>query len=202
MPLRSLTTALLAAVAVFGLGACDTTDDTALDVFVVDFDLDTTDPAISDDGFVGSYTIDDVISGDDAADLADVLIDAGDGALVVAYIQSGVVFDVSTTSQTYSALPLTRGYERPIRIDDDGDGTFEDELVVDYIVTYEYSFDNSNFYFDVTSSARLDFANLLPATAGFRVVVIPDELFVVDGAGARVDLRDYEAVKAAYGLPD
>jgi len=43
MRLRSALSSLLLAVAVLGLGACDTTEDTALDVFVVDFNFNAQD---------------------------------------------------------------------------------------------------------------------------------------------------------------
>ena len=192
----------LAAAAVLSLGACDT-DDTALDVFVVDFEIDTSDPGIRDEGRVASYNTDDVVSPSDEAAVRDVLRDAGDGSLVVAYARTRDILDETATPQTYSGLPITRGFEGTVLVDEDDDGDFEEVPFVDFLVTYEYSFDNQDFYFDAVSSAALDFADFLPANLGIRLVVIPDELFRVNGqAGARVDLGDYEAVKRAYGLPD
>ena len=207
MTLRS-TLAALAAGALLTLGACDNYDEG--DVYYetrasfVDFRLNTTvaDDDYSDDGYVVSFDDRDAISPDDRDDLQDLLAEAGDGALVVAYIDSEVVLDIASTGQTYSAMPITRAYEGvPIRVDEDGDGTPEEIPYVDVVVTYEYSFDNAAFYFDVTSSAQLDFAEFLPNAVDFRVVVIPADRYNAR-AGARVDLRDYEAVKAAYGLPD
>lgn len=203
--LRSALSLTLALGAVLTLGACDTTEVYETRASFVDFRLNTTveDDDISDDGYVVSFDDRDAISSDDRADLQDLLSRAGDGALVVAYIDSGVVLDVATTGQTYSAMPITRGYEGiPILIDEDGDGTPEEIPYVDSIVTYEYSFDNSAFYFDVTSSAQLDFGALLPSATDFRVVVVPADYFAGARAGARIDFRDYEAVKAAFDLPD
>ncbi len=205
MTLRSTLSALLAAGVLFTLGACDTTDvyhETRASF--VDFRLNTTvhEDDYSEDGYAVSFDDRDAVSPDDRDDLQDLLAEAGDGALVVAYIDSEVVLDVVGTGQTYSAMPITRGYEGiPILVDEDGDGTSEEIPYVDYILTYEYSFDNGAFYFDVTSSAQLDFSTVLPGAIDFRVVVIPADLYRAR-AGARIDLRDYEAVKAAYGLPD
>jgi hypothetical protein len=89
--------------------------------------------------------------------------------------------------------------------------------VVGYTVSYEYSFDNDDLYFDVVSSApatdfdsdpRVLFDSVVPQRAengpdrlNFRLVTIPSDRYYSQGA-ARIDLRDYEAVKRAYNLPD
>lgn len=200
----SLRLTLLASLALLlSVSACDTYyEDDRGDVIVVDFTLDGDGYEVSDDGLVASFDTDDVELSSDRDGLRLALREAGDGALVAAYIDTELVLDVSGTGQTYSALPLTRGYEgQPILIDEDGDGTPEEIPYVDFTVTYEYSFDNQDFYFDVTSSAPLDWESFLPREIDMRVVTIPADVYYAR-AGARIDLRDYEAVKAAFGLPD
>ena len=206
MPLRSTLAALAAALLVTAASGCDTTEVYEATATYVDFRLDTSDRdnRISDDGGVASFDDQDVISPDDQSRLRSALATAGDGALVVAYVNSDLLFSAGTTGQTYSALPLTRGYE--VFIDLDGDGE-ADTPIVDYTIAYEYSFDNGAFYFDVTSSADLsqlplgDLDTVIPSAIDFRVVTLPASAAFAR-AGARVDLRDYEAVKAAYNLPD
>lgn len=202
----SLRLTLLASLAlVVSVGACDSyydDDDDRGDVVVVDFTIDGDGYEVSDDGLVASYDTDDIESASDRDGIAFALREAGDGALVAAYIDSELVLAVEGTGQTYSALPLTRGYEGlPIVIDEDGDGTPEEIPYVDFTVTYEYSFDNEDFYFDVTSSAALEWADFLPREIDMRVVTIPADVYYAR-AGARVDLHDYEAVRAAFNLPD
>lgn len=209
MPLRL---SLLAAL-VLTLGACDTndtfTDDGSLDVFVTDltFDAQTYDLG-GDDRTATFYSGNAQTSGDA---LEDALATAGDGDLVMLYIDVELVsFVDGADNGTWAALPLTRGFNE-VLFDDGGLGTT-------LLASYEYSFDNGNLYFDVVSSLPYTefaddpdalFDTILPQRAGqgpsqidLRLVVIPDELFYTNRAAARVDLRDYEAVKAAYGLPD
>ena len=218
MPLRSTLAALAAASVLLAASGCDTTDDTALSVFVADFNFDNRDYAVSADSRVATFDARDarVTRGS----LTDALRTAGDGALVMLYINVEQVQDVDGAegNVTWSALPLTRAYEELVLASDAEGGTVEIP-VVGYTSSYEYSFDNGDLYFDVVSSApatdfdsdpRALFDFLVPqradgasSTVDLRLVTIPDELFFVDGrAGARVDLRDYDAVKAAYGLPD
>ena len=203
--MRSLLSLLALAAFVVSASGCDTTEIYEARATYVDFRLDTSDRdnRISDDGRIASFDDDDVTSSDDQRRLKNALARAGDGALVVAYINSDLLFSGSTTGQTYSALPLTRGYEA--LLDLDGDGTGETPTV-DFTIAYEYSFDNGNFYFDVTSSADLftisqnDIDNLVPDNIDFRVVTLPAS--AANRAGARIDLTDYQAVKEAYNLPD
>lgn len=218
MSLRSSFLALLAAVAVVGLGGCDTTDDTAREVIVVDFAFDDDDYTVGAD--LRTATFDGRDARVERGDLDFALETVGDGGLVMLYIDVELVSAVEGAdgNRTYAALPLTRGFEE-IVLADDGDGGTVTVPVVGYTASYEYSFDNQDLYFDVVSSAAYtDFSTDPGALFDFikpqrvlggssdinlRLVVIPDELFFVNGrAGARVDLRDYEAVKAAYNLPD
>ncbi|WP_420455025.1 hypothetical protein [Rubrivirga sp.] len=224
MPLRSLLSAALALGAVLTFGACDTTeyyedDDTSLRVFVADFSFDPDEydpPRADEDRVTASFDARDarVTRGN----LDDALATAGDGALVMLYIDLELVsaFDGAEGNTTWSALPLSRSFQEIVLNDDDGVG--ETISVVGYTASYEYSFDNQDLYFDVVSSIpytafsddpRVLFDFLVPQRADqtgsidLRLVVIPDELYFANaGAGARIDLRDYQAVKKAYNLPD
>ena len=218
MPLRSSLTTLVAAAAVFSLGACDTTEDTALDVSVVDLSFDPDDYDDGDD--LRTATFDAVDAQVTRGDIDFALEQAGDGALVMLYIDVELVtpVDGAPGGTTWSALPITRGFNEAFF--GDPDNPVDEDLITTLIVSYEYSFDNDDLYFDVVSSlpassfpsvtTREYFDGILPfrelggsERIDLRLVVIPDELFFVNGrAGARIDLRDYAAVKAAYNLPD
>ncbi len=214
--MRSFFSALALAALAFSASGCDTSDDTALNVFVVDLDFDNQQYRVSNDTRVASFDAREarVTRGN----LEAALRTAGDGALVMLYIDVEQVQDVEGASDntTWSALPLTRSFEELV-LADDGAGNTIEIPVVGYTASYEYSFDNGDLNFDVVSSAPAsDFSDdptvlfdfIVPQRAdgtsrgvNLRLVTIPDELFLT-GAGARIDLRDYEAVKAAYGLPD
>ncbi|PAP79399.1 hypothetical protein B1759_13800 [Rubrivirga sp. SAORIC476] len=213
--LRSALSLTLALGAVLALGACDTTEDTALDVFVVDFNFDSQDYIAGND--LKTATFDARDAAVTRGDLGDALQTAGDGALVMLYIDVELVSPVEGASGnvTWAALPLSRSFEE-IVLDDQGEGSTIP--VVGYTASYEYSFDNQDLYFDIVSSAPYtDFSSdprdlfdfIAPqrqlggsSDIDLRLVVIPDELFYVNGSGARIDVRDYEAVKAAFDLPD
>ncbi len=211
MPLRLL---LLLAL-VLSLGACDSyddEDDTSLQVFVADFQFDADDYEVT--GFnTASFSAEDaqVTRGD----LADALQTAGSGDMVMLYIASELVneFETNDDELLWSALPITRAVN--VTVPAEGGGEID---VIDYIVSYEYSFTDQALFFDVVSSLPYDafsddpdvlFDTILPARFNeapsdlfFRLVVIPEELFLTNGAAARIDMRDYEAVKRAYNLPD
>ena len=199
----SLRLTLLAALGLaVSLGACDTYyEDERGDVVVVDFTIDGDRYTASDDGLVASFNTDDVESAEDRDGLRIALREAGDGALVAAYVDTELVLAVEGTGQTFSALPLTRGYEGNVLVDLDDDGTLDDLFYTDFTVTWEYSFDNEDFYFDVSSSAPLEWGEFLPREIDLRVVSVPADVYYAR-AGARIDLRDYEAVKSAFTLPD
>ncbi len=217
MPLRL---SLLALAAVVLFGACDSDpyyEDTTLRVFVSDFSFDADDYVVSDDSKTATFDARDAFV--NRGDLDDALATAGDGALVMLYIDVELVSDVDGADNgTYAALPLTRAFEEVVLNDDDGTGNTT-VAVVGVTASYEYSFDNQDLYFDVVSSApSTDFAGsprglfdfLKPQRVGggssdidLRLVVIPQDLYYANAqAGARIDLRDYAAVKAAYNLPD
>lgn len=218
MPLRSTFSALAAACLVLAASGCDTTDDTSLNVFVADFNFDNRDYTVSADTRVATFDARDARVSRGSLD--DALRTAGDGALVMLYIDVEQVQDVDGAegNTTWAALPLSRSYEELV-LSTDADGATIEVPVVGYTSSYEYSFDNEDLYFDVVSSApatdfgddpRALFDFLVPqradgtsSTVNLRLVTIPNELYFANArAGARVDLRDYEAVKAAYGLPD
>jgi len=219
MTLRSTFSALLAAGALLTLGACDTTEDTSLSVFVADFSFNPDDYEVGDDD--KTATFDAINATETSGSLDDALQTAGEGDLVMLYIDSELVSNVEGASgerSTWAALPLTRGFTDIVFGDSDGDGVSDGDIAVTgLLVSYEYSFDNQDLYFDVVSSLeytefttdeRAYFDGIVPYRAlggsdsiDLRLVVIPNELFRTN-AGARIDLRDYEAVKAAYGLPD
>ncbi|WP_412062207.1 hypothetical protein [Rubrivirga sp. IMCC45206] len=219
MPLRL---SLLALAAVALLGACDVNEpyyeDTSLRVFVADFSFDAQDYAVGGD--LKTATFDARDASVSRGDLDDALATAGDGALVMLYIDVELVSPVEGASgnPTYAALPLSRSFEE-IVLADDGNGGTTTVPVVGYTASYEYSFDNQDLYFDVVSSAPYTDFSADPADLfdfivpqrvlggssdiDLRLVVIPQDLYFASGrAGARIDLRDYAAVKAAYNLPD
>ena len=218
MPLRSSLSALAAALVLTAASGCDTAEDTSLNVFVADFDFDNRDYAVSADTRVATFDARDARVR--RGSLADALRTVGDGALVMLYIDVEQVQDVDGAegNTTWAALPLSRSFEE-LALATDGAGGTTEVPVVGYTVSYEYSFDNEDLYFDVVSSApasdfdadsRVLFDFVVPQrpdgaseTVNLRLVTIPDELYFTDArAGARVDLRDYAAVQAAYGLPD
>lgn len=219
--MRALLTLLLLVGAGLSVSACDTYDNGYDDgytdgqserprVRVVDFELDGDDYAVSTDGFVASFESDDIRSQSERTALEAALRTAGDGAIVVAYIDTELVIDTRGTGQTYSALPITRAQDAFVEFDVNNDGTVspgEGLLYVDYVLSYEYSFDNEDFYFDVVSSAsgndftggaRAFFDAVIPLDVRLRVVTIPADLF----NKTSVDLTDYNAVRAAFDLSE
>lgn len=218
-PARALVAGLALVLAV---SACDTYYDDGYDdgyndgqterprVRVVDFSLDGDDYRVSDDGFVASFESDDIRSQSQRNALQTALRTAGDGAVVVAYIDTDLVIDSGNPSNAYSALPLTRAQDAFVNFDLNNDGTVspgEGIPYVDYVLSYEYSFDNEDFYFDVVSSAsgndfgggaRAFFDAAIPLDVRLRVVSIPGEVF----NKTSVDLTDYAAVRAAFNLPE
>ena len=214
--MRALLTLLLLVGAGLTGSACDTYDNGYDDgyndgqddrprVRVVDFEFDGDDYAVNTDGTVASFESDDIRSQSQRTALETALRTAGDGAIVVAYIDTELVIDTRGTGQTYSALPLTRAFEDDLPFDVDGDGTLE-TIRITTVLSYEYSFDNEDFYFDVTTSfdantfgnPRTFFDFVIPVDVRLRVVTIPADIF----NKTSVDLTDYAAVQAAFALPE
>ncbi|MEM1056492.1 MAG: hypothetical protein AAGI52_13295 [Bacteroidota bacterium] len=200
------TATLLALAAILPLAACDTYYDDDDDTFVrvIDFELDTDGFDESGDGLTASFDTDDIQGSADRDDVEDALRLAGDGALVLLYADNELILDVETTGQTYTALPVTKGFEAET----------EDGLpYVDYTVTFTYAFDNQDLYFDVISSAALDFEILFDEVLDisneieFRLVTLESDVVFskqssVAKTGGSIDFRNYEQVKAVFGLPD
>ena len=225
MPLRSSLLAVPTRIGLVALAltlaACDSNDvdaDGSLEVFVTDLSFDAQTYDLGEDNRTATFYAANAQTSGDA--LSDALATAGDGDLVMLYIDVELVsFVDGADNGTWAALPLTRGFNDLVVIDGDGDGDPDGEiLATTLLASYEYSFDNGNLYFDVVSSLPFTefsddptvlFDTILPQRSGqgptdidLRLVVIPDELFFTNRAAARIDLRDYEAVKAAFGLPD
>jgi len=202
LPMRTfLTLALLALVLPacdgYNLGYDDGYDDGQNDrpqVRVVDFEFDRDGYQLSTDQRTASFESDDITSNTARTALQNALATAGDGAVVMAYVESSFLIDATTTGQTYSALPVTRAFRDTV------EGT-----PYETVLSYEYSFDNGDFYFDVVSSdpasdfggdVLFDFA--IAEDPQLRVVTIPADIF----NKTTVDLTNYEEVRAAFNLPD
>ena len=203
---------LLALALPLVFAACDTYE-TRRDVSVVDFRLDALDYVVSDDNKTATFESDKVDSSTARDEIEFALRSAGDGALVLLYIDIELVNTLSGADNgTWAPLPLSRSFEELVL-----QSTDTTIPVVGYTASYEYSFDNDDLYFDVVSSApatdfdadpRVLFDSIVPQRIedgpdqlDFRLVTIPADRYYGQGA-ARIDLRDYEAVKRAYNLPD
>lgn len=162
-------------------------------VRVVDFEFDRTRYTLGGDGTVATF--DSRTLGSTVRQrLAAALATAGDGALVVAYVDARLLYDVRPDGQTWTALPATRAFRDVVN-----------GVPYETVLSYEYSFDNGDFYFDVVSS---DPASDFPAGELFgfairrdprlRVVTVPADII----NGTRIDVRDYNAMRAAFDLPE
>ena len=210
----SLRSPLLAAALVAALGltltACDTYDyddddgGRAYGVTVVDFDIDGDDFSLSDDGQVASFETGDISSAEARDDVRRALTDAGaggGGALVMLYADNSLILE--GTDGSYTALPVTVGQEIVV-VGEEG----QDDVAT-LAITYTYAFDDRDLYLDVLSTTPLEasgddvvsFDDFIPNVIDLRLVTVPADLYY-GKAGARIDLRDYEAVKRAFNLPD
>lgn len=182
------------ALAVLGLVGCDYNDDgddnflDDSDAVYVDFSFDRDNYQLSENGLIASFESSDIESSAERNAVEDALLGANDGALVLLYADGELVFE--NGAGTWTALPITVAYEAT----DTGGVPY-----VDYTVTYSYSYDDGDLYFDVLSSAALDFDTVLPQEVFCRLVVAPaDALLGKTG----LDYTNYEAVRRAFNLPD
>lgn len=187
----------------------------------VDFSLDARRYTVSSDTRTASYESDNIDSGTIRAAVERALIRGGEGDAVMLYIKSYLVSNqASPANLVYSALPISRAFDQVVLTTGPMPGSTTTINVVGYTASYEFSFGNDNLYFDVVSSARASDFSTNPATlfdfiipqrldaAGvrqgadrleFRLVTVPA---TAARGGTTVDMTDYAAVKAAYGLPD
>jgi hypothetical protein len=188
--------AALALAALLPLAACDFSDDDDgpivgdSDIVYVDFSFDGDEYRVSEDGLIASFESDEIDDADEREAVQDALAGANDGALVLLYVDGELVFGAGGAG-TWTALPITQAFENP------------DEPFVDYTVTYSYSYDDADLYFDAFTSAEdppLDWSTAFPSRIFFRLVTAPAYAFA--RAGAHVDTRDYEAVRRALALPE
>jgi len=194
-PLRHRLRPLTVAVVLAALAGCDFSDDDGpiigdSDVVYVDFSFDDDDYVLNGDGLIASFESDNLSDSGERRAIEDALAGAMEGALVLLYADGSLLYGASGEG-TWAALPVTQAYEA---VGSDG------VPYVDYTVTYSYSFDDSDLYFDATSSAQLDWSTAFPSRLDFRLVTAPAYAFA--RAGSRVDVRDYEAVRQALALPE
>ncbi len=187
-----------------------------------DFSLDATRYDVSDDNRTATFRSRNISSIDTRNAVERALATAGDGALVMLYIKNYLVSDQSSPTQTaptYSALPISRGFDEQLVTTTNPDGTPGSPVyVVGLTASYEFSFDNGDLYFDVVSSKpSTDFGSnpeslfniIIPQETladgsgrldrlEFRLVTVPARA----GQRPAVDMTDYAAVARAYNLPD
>lgn len=224
---------LLLSCALLALPACDSssynngyddgyydgqgTGTTTAGARFVDFSLDATGYTVFNDR-TASYESDDIDSGTTRTAVERALATAGDGALVMLYIDNRLVNESEPGDQiTYTALPLSRGFDELVLAPGTTPGTSTTIPVVGYTASYEFSFDNQDLFFDVVSSAAASDFNTNPRVLfdfvapqrrvgnipqgltrlQFRLVTVP-----ATAAKQGVDMTDYAAVVRAYGLPD
>jgi hypothetical protein len=185
---------LLAAALVTSAGCDFSEDDDPIfvdsDIVYVDFSLDSDDYVLNSEGLVATFESSDIDDDDEREAVEDALAGADEGALVLLYVEGSLLFG-DGAEDTWAALPVTQAYEA---VGDDG------VPYVDYTVTYSYSYGDSDLYLDALSSAVLDFDTIFPEDRiDFRLVAAPASRAV---ALAGVNLRDYEAVRQAFALPE
>lgn len=103
-------------------------------------------------------------------------------------VDNGIVLAYFREHDTWTAMPYTYGVENP---DPDLDA-------VDYTVTFGYAYEQN--FLELFYEASLENEELLRSLPDRRVkIVVVDAL---PAARQAVDLSDYSAVKAYYGLED
>ena len=107
-------------------------------------------------------------------------------------VDGGAVLLYFRDQGTWTALPFTVGVES------------NDLAAVDYTFTMGYGYDDSflEVFVEASTDADVvwdDILTLLPASYDMKIVIIDG--FVL-GKNLDLDLRDYEAVKTYFGLPN
>lgn len=178
-PFRPFLSAL-ALVGLIGFSAgCDTYQDVVVignDIIVRNFSFSGNNLDVNADASIGSYhrEVDEMTS-----DIVD------DGAVLL-YADGDLILDGG--AGTWTALPYTQAVD------------FDDDLIVDYTLTFTYSYDLQDLYVDIIGSATgLTFEDL-PRT-DFKLVLIPGDLYV-GNAKTGIDYSNYEAVRQAYNIAE
>ncbi|HLA63559.1 MAG TPA: hypothetical protein VK610_03980 [Rhodothermales bacterium] len=199
---RFLPLLLLAPLAFTG---CDTVYDDIDDgdtygnvINVVTFNFNVGDIELSADGYTATFNSDDVRDSGARTNIADALTthEVEDG-VVLLYAEDDLILGSNGGDDRWSALPYTEGFGLT---NPDGD-------YVELTVTYTYSYDIADLYFDVSSSVNnLDFEQFLSGRTGgnnvqMRLVTIPGEIYTARGL-SRADLRSYADVQRAFSLAE
>ncbi len=102
-------------------------------------------------------------------------------------VDGGVVLAFFREQNTWTAMPYTYGVES------------QDLVAVDYTVSLGYAFETRTFeVFYEASTDQIDLTQLPDR----RIKVVLLDAAVALGKNEGIDLRDWEQVKAAYGLSD
>lgn len=182
--MRTVLQILLVGLTLAGLiitAGCDYSDNDDIvvvgnDIIVRTFDVRAGELDLNSDASIASYQ----------RDVPELTPDVVDDGAVLLYVDNSL-FLGSGASGTWALMPFTEGVD------------FDDDLIVDYTLTYQYSFDLGDLYIDIIASAtEFDFSSFF---GEFRLVMIPGDLFV-GNARAGVDFSDYEAVREAFALPE
>ena len=116
-------------------------------------------------------------------------------AITPSVVDNGAVLLYYRFADTWTALPYTLAVEAP-----------DDPARVDYTATFGYAYDD--FFVEVFVEASTDDDVVLDEIGQTELFsgVLDLKLVVIDGfafgKNSPVDLRDYEAVKAYFGLKD
>lgn len=143
------------------------------DVRVFTFAFDGGDLAISEDGRSAFAQV----------DVDDLTLDIVDFGVVLAYADGGLL-RAEDAGITWTALPLTLGEQA------------DDDIDVDYTLTYSFSYEIGNFYIDLFASEALSWEDQ-PAL-DVRVVLIPGSESGLIGNAAVAP--DYEALAQTLDL--
>ncbi|MEL6771323.1 MAG: hypothetical protein AAFP18_09695 [Bacteroidota bacterium] len=131
-----------------GRDGFDGRDGQDAEVLVFTFTFDGGDLAISEDGRSAFAQV----------EVDDLTLDIVDYGVVLAYADGGLL-RAEDAGITWTALPLTLGEQA------------DDDIDVDYTLTYSFSYEVGNFYIDLFASEALTWEDQPALTV--RVVLIP-----------------------------